>query len=43
MAGEEGFEPSYLVLETRVLTVGRLPYKTADAFLSRPRTGPIQV
>ncbi len=26
MAGVEGFEPSYLVLETRVLTVGRHPY-----------------
>src|SRR5208337_4403205 len=26
LAGEEGFEPPYPVLETGVLTVGRLPY-----------------
>jgi hypothetical protein len=25
LAGEEGFEPTYPVLETGVLTVGRLP------------------
>jgi hypothetical protein len=25
LAGEEGFEPPYPVLETGVLTVGRLP------------------
>src|SRR5262249_51260208 len=41
LAGEEGFEPPYPVLETGVLTVGRLPLKQpssrAAATLRRPR------
>src|SRR5580704_1479134 len=34
LAGEEGFEPPYPVLETGVLTVGRLPFT-----LSPPKAG----
>src|SRR5215472_3387888 len=30
LAGEEGFEPPYPVLETGVLTVGRLPYASSS-------------
>src|SRR5260370_6822199 len=33
LAGEEGFEPPYPVLETGVLTVGRLPFTLS------PRSG----
>src|SRR6201987_5945314 len=40
LAGEEGFEPPYPVLETGVLTVGRLPFPLSLLFRRRVYPSP---